>query len=140
MSEKEIAWDLTEIFSSCDDPEISKTMDGLMEKANEIIIQYRGKINKPNFTVQNLHDLLEKYEDILARLDDLGTYSITSFHANMTLPEIKTLYNKVSDFQSTISKKFAFLELEVGNLINNNSQVIRDRTINNYIMYLENIR
>ena len=50
MSEKEIAWDLTELFSGCNDPKISKTMDTLMEKADEFIIQYKGKINGPNFT------------------------------------------------------------------------------------------
>jgi len=58
MSEKEIAWDLTEIFSGCDDSKISKTTDTLMEKADEIIDQYKGKINGPNSTAQNLHDLL----------------------------------------------------------------------------------
>lgn len=45
MSDKEIAWDLTEIFSSCDDPKISETMDALMEKADEVISEYKGKIN-----------------------------------------------------------------------------------------------
>ncbi len=70
MSEKEIAWDLTELFTSCDDPKISKIMDALMEKADEIINQYKGKINIPNFTAQNLHDLLEKHEEILARNED----------------------------------------------------------------------
>ena len=109
MSEKEIAWDLTEIFSGCDDPKISKTIDAVMEKADEIINQYKGKINGPNFTAQNLHDLLEKYEEILAPLEDLEIFSFNSFHANMTLPETKALYNKFTDFKSTISKKLAFL-------------------------------
>ena len=50
MSEEEIAWDLTEIFSSYDDPKIYLTMDTLNEKADEIINQYKGKINLPSFT------------------------------------------------------------------------------------------
>jgi len=140
MNEKEIAWDLTKLFTSCDDPEISKTMDAFMEKADEIINQYKGKINIPNFTGQNLHDLLEKYEEILARTEDLEVFSINSFHANMTLPETKALYNKFTDFQSSISKKLTFLELEIGKLVTDKPQIINDETLSNYKFYLEKIR
>ena len=140
MSEKEIAWDLTEIFSSCDDPKISKTMDAFMEKADEVINQYKGKINMPNFTAQNLHDLLEKHEEILARIEELELFSYNSFHANMTLPETKALYNKFTDFQSSISKKLAFLELEIGKLVTENPQIINEESLSNYINYLEKIR
>jgi len=129
MSEKEIAWDLTELFSGCDDPEISKTMDAFMEKADEIINQYKGKINGSNFTGQNLHDLLEKHEEILARMEDLEVFSINSFYANMTLPETKALYNKFTDFQSSISKKLTFLELEIGKLVTDNPQLINEETL-----------
>ena len=140
MSEKEIAWDLTELFTGCDDPKISKIMDALMEKADEIINQYKGKINIPTFTAQNLHDLLEKHEEILASMEDLEIFSSSSFHANMTLPETKALYNKFTDFQSSISKKLAFHELEIGSLVTNNPQIINEETLSNYINYLEKIR
>jgi len=140
MSEKEIAWDLTEIFSGCDDPEILKTIDTVMEKADELIIQYKGKINEPNFTAQDLRNLLEKHEEILARMEDLEVFSFNSFHANMTLPETKALYNKFTDFQSSISKKLAFLELEIGKLVAENPQLIKEKSLSNYINYLEIIR
>ena len=140
MSEKEIAWDLTEIFSGCNDPKISKTMDAVMGKADEMINQYKGKINEPNFTAQDLHDLLEKHEEILARMEDLEVFSFNSFHANMTLPETKALYNKFTDFQSSISKKLTFLELEIGKLVTDKPQIINDETLSNYKFYLEKIR
>jgi len=140
MSEKEIAWDLTEIFSGCDDPKISKTMDAVMEKADEIINQYKGKTTMSSFTAQDLRDLLEKYEEILARKDDLQVFSYNSFHANMTLPETKALYNIFTDFQNSISKKLAFLELEIGKLITDNPQIINEEALSNYGNYLEKIR
>ena len=140
MSEKEIAWDLTEIFSGYDDPKISKTMDALLEKAEDIVNQYKGKINIVNFTAQNLHDLLEKHEEILARMEDLEVFSDNSFFANMTLPETKALLNKFTDFESKISKKLTFLELEIGRLVTNNPQIINEETISNYINHLEKIR
>ncbi|MCK4286644.1 MAG: hypothetical protein KAX18_10605, partial [Candidatus Lokiarchaeota archaeon] len=140
MSEKEIAWDLTELFSGCDDPKISKTMDTLMEKVDELIIQYKGKINGSNFTAPNLLDLLEKHEEILAPLEDLEIFSYNSFHANMTLPETKALYNKFTDFQSSVFKKLAFLEIEIGKLVTENPQLINEKSLSNYINYFEKIR
>ena len=124
MNKKEIEWDLTELFTSCDDPEISKTMDSLMEKADEIIKNYKGKINIPNFTAQNLYDLLEKREKDFAGWEDLGVYSHNSFNANTNLPETKALYNKYKDFESTISKKLAFLEIEIGRLVTDNMMIL----------------
>jgi len=140
MSEKEIAWDLTELFSGCDDPKISKTMDTLMEKADEIINQYKDKINMPNFTAQNLHDLLEKQEEILAGAEDIQVFSENSFYANMSLPETKAIYNKYEDFQSSILKKLAFLELEVGKLIYENPEIVNGDILSNYTNYLGKVR
>ncbi|MFX0105655.1 MAG: M3 family metallopeptidase [Candidatus Hodarchaeota archaeon] len=140
MSEKEIAWDLTEIFSSCDDPAISKTIDALMEKADEIVNQYKGKINKPDFTAQNLHDLLEKHQEILAGVEDIKVFSENSFNANMTLPEKKALYNKFNDFESYVLKKLTFLDLEIGKLIYKNPQLINEEVVSSYKHYLEKIR
>ncbi|KKN34276.1 hypothetical protein LCGC14_0795330 [marine sediment metagenome] len=138
--EKEIAWDLTELFSGYDDPKIPKTMNAVIEKADEIINQYKDKINRPNFTAQDLHDLLKEQEEILARSRDLGIFSINSFNANMALPETKALYNKFMDFQSTITKKLVFLQLEIGRLVSDNRQIINEKILSNYINHLEKIR
>ena len=139
MSEKEIAWDLTEIFSSYDDPKISETMDALMEKVDEIVSEYRGKINMPTFTAQNLHDLLEKQEKILADVEDIQVFSENSFYANMNLSETKAVYNKYMSFQSSILKKLAFLELEVGKFIYENPE-IDEEILSNYKNYLYKVK
>lgn len=137
MSGKEIEWDLTEIFAGCDDPEITKTMEGLTEKVDEIVKIYKGKINVLNFTAQDLHDLLEKVEEIYVGWDDLDCYSYCSFNANTNLPEAKALLNKYRDFQSTNDKKLAFLAIEIGGLVNENPQIINKKILSNYKYYLE---
>jgi len=73
-------------------------------------------------------------------MEDLEVFSLNSFYANMTLPETKALYNKFTDFQSTISKKLTFLELEIGKLVTDKPQIINDETLSNYKFYLEKIR
>ncbi|GAH98284.1 unnamed protein product, partial [marine sediment metagenome] len=44
MTEKEIAWDLTEIFSGHDDHKITERIDNLSSKATILIKDYKGKI------------------------------------------------------------------------------------------------
>jgi oligoendopeptidase F len=136
MTEEEIAWDLSEIFSGCNDPKISKNMDALLKDSDEIIKEYKGKINTSTFTTQNLLNLLKKQEKILADVEELKVFSENLFNANMTLPETKNLYNKFKDFHSTILKKLAFLEIEIGKFINENPQLIDDEFLINYKSYL----
>jgi len=57
MTEDEIAWDLTEIFSGHDDTEITENMNRLSKEAEDFINDYKGKINTPDFTSQKLLDL-----------------------------------------------------------------------------------
>jgi len=139
MSEKEIAWDLSEIFSGYDDLKISENMDSLLKDADKIVKKYKGKINTTAFTAQNLHGLLEKYEKILAGVEDIEVFSENSFNANRTLPETKTVYNKYLEFQSSISKKLAFLGLEIGKFVYENPEIVNEEILSNYKNYLSKI-
>lgn len=140
MNEKEIVWDLTEIFLSCDDPEISKTMDALLVKTDEIVSQYKGKVNNTNFASQNLLDLLEKQEEILAGVEEIQVFSENTFYANTSLPETKAIYNKFMDFKNSILKKLTSLDLEIGKLVDENPQIIHEEILSNYKNYLGKIK
>ena len=54
MTQEEIAWDLTEIYSGYDDPKITENMNRLSKEAIDFIKDYKGKINTPDFTSQKL--------------------------------------------------------------------------------------
>ncbi|MFW9818349.1 MAG: M3 family metallopeptidase [Candidatus Thorarchaeota archaeon] len=140
MTEKDIAWDLSEIFSGYDDPKISENMDALLKDADEIVKEYKGKINTTNFSAQNLHNLLEKYESILVGQQDLEVFCWDLFNANTLIPENKELLNKYQNFKTSLEKKLAFLELEIGKLVNNNPHLVEREVLNNYQHYLEKIK
>jgi oligoendopeptidase F len=140
MSEKEIAWDLSEIFTGCDDPKISENMNALLKEADEIVKKYKGNINTTNFTAQNLCKLLEKHEKILADVEEIKIFSENKFNANMMLPEAKILYNKFKGFHSSILKKLSFSEIEIGKLINQSPQLIDDESLINYKNYLVKLK
>ena len=140
MTEKEIAWDLTEIFSGSDDPKITATMDNLSKKADEFINDYKGKINTPNFNSQKLLELFKKQEQFQADIAELNLFTNKLYSGNMTIPESEALKNRVEDFGTKISKDLAFLELDTAKFVNDNPDLVNDPILSNYKHILETIQ
>ncbi len=140
MTEKEIAWDLTEIFSGSDDPKITATMDNLLKKADGFINAYKGKIITLDFNSQKLLELFKKQEEFQADLAELNLYTNRLYSGNMTIPESEALKNRVEDFGTKISKDLAFLELDTAKFVNDNPDLVNDPILSNYKHILETIQ
>ena len=140
MTEKEIAWDLTEIFSGHDDPKITEYMDNLSNKATELVNNYKGKINSPDFTPEKLLELFKIQEEFGADIGELDLYKNRLFSANMTIPENEALKNRIDDFNTKISKDLAFLDLDIAKFVNNNADIINEPILSNYKHILEIIK
>ena len=93
MSNTEIKWDFSELYTGFDDPKITSDMEALMKKADEFEKKYHGQIKKPNFTASDLLHLFQEIEQFYIDKEDLGLFAHNSFNANMTLPETKALLN-----------------------------------------------
>ena len=139
MTEKEIAWNLSEIFSGHDDPRISKNMDALQQQVNDFVVMYKGKINTESFSAGDLYDLFKNQEKFDADLDDLNIYSHLSYDANMTVPELEALKKKVDDFITETSKSLAFFTLEIGELVHSKKELVENQVLKDYKHYLEKI-
>ncbi len=139
MTEKEIKWDFSEMFSGYDDPKLPTTMENLTKEADQFVKDYKGKIDSKSFSAEDLNILLKKIEDFSARLDEIQLFSTNSFNANMTLPETQALNNKYREFQTQISTKLAFIDLEMGKFIFENKELISNPTLANYKHHLETI-
>ncbi|KKM03359.1 hypothetical protein LCGC14_1775230 [marine sediment metagenome] len=139
MTEKEIVWDLSVLFSDLNDPNIFKTMGRFESEAIQFVSDYKRKINPEDFNADNLNELLKKLEEFWANVDDLDLFCERSFDAHMTLPETKTLHNKYEDFITQIFKKLAFFDLEIGKLVFENNNLISHPILSNYKHYLEKV-
>jgi len=136
----EIAWDLSEIFASHDDPKIAETMKRLLNESENIINDYKGKITLDNFTPQKLLDLFKRQEKFQADLGELDLYKNRLYSAKMTIPESEALKNKVEDFMTNISKDLAFVELDVAKYVNDMPTLVNDPLLVSYQHILENIK
>ncbi|HUT81360.1 MAG TPA: M3 family metallopeptidase [Candidatus Bathyarchaeia archaeon] len=137
MSEKEIAWDLSEVFPNINDPSIDKAIENIQKAAENIAEKYPGKII--NFSASELLTLLQEYEEYLIESRSLGMYARLSYAANMTLSETQKLNDQVSKLGAELNKKLAFLSLEIGKLLNSKPSLINDSILANYKHYLERI-
>ncbi|MHA1885337.1 MAG: hypothetical protein ACW96S_09820, partial [Promethearchaeota archaeon] len=65
VNKNEIAWDLTEMFQSPDDPKITERIENLSNTAADFVSNYKGKINSADFTYAKLLELFKKQEAFL---------------------------------------------------------------------------
>jgi oligoendopeptidase F len=138
MSEKDIAWDLSEIFPSPTDPAVQKAMDDLNSIAEDFANKYRGKIK--DISAEHLLKCIKEFEVCRVKLEEIVLYATLSFAANMTLPETQAPYDKTNTMRAKVEKTLAFFELEVGNLVDKKPETIQEPALRNYRHFLEKVR
>ncbi|MFX1503554.1 MAG: hypothetical protein ACFFDH_21510, partial [Promethearchaeota archaeon] len=139
MNQEEIAWDLSELFSSHDDPKIDKLIENSNKLVEQFIKDYKGKIKAPEFSANDLLKLFQREEEFATNLDELETFAHILYDANMQITEHEALKNKVTEFTTEVSKRLTFLELEVGKFVYQNKDLLNNPILKNYKHYLEKI-
>ena len=74
------------------------------------------------------------------KLGDVSLFAGLSFSANMTVPEVQALYDKVSKFEAQLGKQLAFFSLELGALVKAKPEVIADPVLAGYRHMLERVQ
>ena len=140
MTQEEIAWDLSEMFKNTDDPKIDETIQDLEKRSDEIIKNYKGRINVSDFTFSDLLALIQIQEQFSADLAELNQFARLSFAGNMTKPEFRALQNRAEEFSTKIRKKLAFLELEISKYVYEHEDILKEPILENYRNELKRMR
>ncbi|MHA1738087.1 MAG: M3 family metallopeptidase [Candidatus Heimdallarchaeota archaeon] len=135
---EEIPFDLTEIFSSIDDPAIDKTLEQLDKMAADINSKYQGKIKE--FDASKLFELLLEYEEFLVLLNEMRNYAGFSFYGNMTDEKAQSLNNKHQAKQAKRQQQLTFISLELGELIHTKPELLSDNKLQNYKHFLTKLK
>jgi oligoendopeptidase F len=135
---QEITWDLRELFPSTTDASVEKALNAAKTFADDFEKKYRGKIASldPINLIRCIHEL----EDFDVELGDVSLFAGLSFSANMTLPEVQALYDKVSKFEAQLAKQLAFFSLELGVLVKAKPEVIVEPALAGYRHMLERVQ
>jgi oligoendopeptidase F len=135
MAKREIAWDLSEMFPSTTDPSVQKAIDDLTKMAEDFAGKYQGKIK--DLSAQELLGCIRHFEEYLAKLDTIATFAGLSFSANMSLPDTQSLHDRVNKIRAKLEKMLAFFNIEVGNLVYRNPEIVHEQMLRNYEHFLE---
>ncbi|MHA2001802.1 MAG: hypothetical protein ACTSVU_06915, partial [Promethearchaeota archaeon] len=71
MNLEKIQWDLSELFPGPTHPKIAEAQKNLMEITENLVLKYKGKINVPDFSVNDLLTLFQEEENFQAELSEL---------------------------------------------------------------------
>ena len=138
MSKQQITWDLTELFADIIDPKINQAIAEASATADAFEKTYRGKIIL--LSAEGLLQCLKDVEAFEAKFSDLTLFSSLSFAADMTVPQAQALNDKVDKLSANIGKQLAFYSLELGRMVKNRPELIRDPALANYRHMLERVR
>ncbi len=138
MTKPEISWDLTELFPSVNDPSIEKSLNETKAFAETFEKAYRGKI--ANLDPTKLLQCLRELESFYVKSGDLSLFAGLSFSANMTLPEVQALYDRVSKLEAELGKQLAFFSLELGSLVKAKPEIIQEPVLAGYRHMLERVQ
>ena len=135
---QEVSWDLTELFPSIKDPSVEKAINEAKVFADNFERKYRGKIAALDST--RLLQCLRELEAFDVELGDVSLFAGLSFSANMTLPEVQALYDRVSKFEAQLGKQLAFFSLELGALVKAKPELIAEPVLAGYRHMLERVQ
>ncbi len=138
MAKSEVTWNLSEIFPSITDTSVQKAMNDITIVAENFVSKYKGKIK--DFSANELLKCLEEFEAYYAKFREITLFAELSFAANMTLHETQLLHDKAMKLEAKLGKLLAFFELEVGDLVYENAELISNPILANYRHFLERLR
>ncbi len=136
-SESQILWNLAELYTNVADPKIEQTLVEVAASAHDFESNYRGKI--ATLMAQSLLNCLQELESLEVRLADLSLFASLSFSADMTLPDVQALYDRVSKFEAKLGKQLAFFSLELGSLVKNKPELTCEPALSVYRHMLERV-
>lgn len=108
-----VAWNLSDLFESIDDPRINESLDNVLTRAKEFADKYRGKIESDKLTARTLTNAVKEYEAIINELVKPVVYATLVFSADTTKPEHGALVQHIQERQTEISIELMFFELEL---------------------------
>lgn len=137
-----IRWDLSDLFSSYDDPRIEAILSDCRARAEELSTRFRGTIGIPGGPApEHLLKGVKELEGIEEALNRVANYSSLLYAADSLRPEYQDLEQKVEQRVTEVRNLLLFFELEWLVLDDPLAErLIRHPTVRTYSHYLENLR
>jgi len=108
-------WDLSDLYSSINDPKINEDLKKIESQINDFQ-KYKGKITKLNG--RDLYNAIIKYEQISELMTKLSCYAYLKYSENLSLDENIKFHQKITETLTHLSSNLIFFSLEINKISN----------------------
>jgi oligoendopeptidase F len=130
-----IRWDLSDLYTSTDDPNLDKDLKIVEESAAALSSEYRGRIEKLNGT--ELSSFLSQYEACLEQIGKISTFAHLSWSTDTGNPQRGALLQKLTERSARLHQILLFFDLEWTSLTDDQAQsFLSDERLSNYRHFL----
>ncbi|MTI89364.1 MAG: M3 family oligoendopeptidase [Balneolaceae bacterium] len=133
---EDINWDLSDLYSSNEDPQLTEDKKKVIEEAEAFAEQYRGKIAELN--ASELKAMLDEYEEILDLSGKIGSFAYLQWSTDTSNTDYGKLVAESNELSSEVSQKLVFLDVEWLKISDEKAeQIINSKELKDYKHYLE---
>jgi oligoendopeptidase F len=134
-------WDLSDLYTGIDDPQLDKDLDGLIDKAAAFEEKYKGRIADADVRAELLATALDEYEELLTAQYKPGSFAHLLFSTETTDAQRGALLQRTQEIGSAASTHLIFFDLEIGQMpAEAFDRIIDDPQLATYRHYLEHQR
>ncbi len=136
---EEIRWDLSELFSGIDDPQIDIVLEEAQNKVTVFMERYRGKL--ATLSAEKLAAAYAEREVINGPVYRLNQYAHLLFSVDTSDDDVKALVARVDEASSLLHNQMLFFNLELGALTEEDFSRFENQPIlTDYAYKLDKIR
>ena len=107
-------WSLSDLYNGFDSPEIKSDQDFVRQDAEQLAAEWKSRLHEAS--ANELAAIISRYEVICEKLGRMTSYTDLAFAADMSEAETGRQAGMMREFESEISAKLVFVELELAEL------------------------
>ncbi|MEQ9266015.1 MAG: M3 family oligoendopeptidase [Balneolaceae bacterium] len=136
---EQINWDLSDLYSSSNDPELNKDKIAVFEAADIFASEYKGRI--AGLSISEFKKMLQDYEAIQDKGGKIGSFAYLQWSTDTSNSEYGKLVQEANELSSELSQKLVFLDVEWLKVSEGDAQKMIDaKDLKFYKHYLESSR
>lgn len=136
---EEINWDLSDLYTSSEDPNLAKDKEEILNEADAFAAKYKGKIAE--LSVSEFKAMLMEYEALQDKGGKIGSFAYLQWSTNTTNSGYGKLVQEANELGSELNQKLVFLDVEWMQVSDEDAQKMIDAPeLDFYKHYLESSR
>lgn len=136
---EQINWDLSDLYSSSNDPQLAEDKKAVLETADSFATKYKGRIAE--LSVSEFKAMLEDYEAIQDKGGKIGSFAYLQWSTDTGNSEYGKLVQEANELSSELSQKLVFQDVEWLKVSDEDAQKFIDAPeLEFYKHYLESSR